>query len=91
MWEGGETIEFSGKAVTNLANDDNIMSKSGKILLTSHLSSEYDFKDIDGSTPNDFTSVKYLMNSSGHTWLAALFPSFVRVPLFVVHFGSYKF
>lgn len=91
MWEGGESIEFSGKAVTRLACDDKIMSKTGKILLTSHLSSEYDFKDTDGTTPSDFTSVKYLMAASGHTWLAAWTPSFVRVPLFIVHFGSYKF
>lgn len=91
VWDGGESIEFSGKAVTRLAVDEKIMTKTGKILLTSHLSSEYEFKDIDGLTPSDFTSVKYLMASSGHTWLAACIPSFVRVPLFLVHFGSYKF
>ena len=77
--------------MTRLACDEKIMSKTGKILLTSHLSSEYDFKDTDGSTPSDFTSVKYLMAASGHTWLAKWVPSFVRVPLFIVHFGSYKF
>ena len=91
VWESGESIEFSGKAVACLANDENIMSKTGKILLTNHLSAEYGFTDIDGSTPSDYTSVKYLMNSRGHTWLASLIPSFVHIPLFVVHFGSYKF
>jgi len=91
IFEKGESIEFPGKAVAYLANDDNIMSKSGKILLTSHLSGEYNFQDIDGTTPGDFTSVKYLMESSGHTWLSALIPGFIRIPLFIVHFGSYKF
>ena len=91
LWQDGETIEFAGKAVTRLAADKNIMGKTGKILLTSHLSSEYGFKDVDGSTPSDFTSVSHLMGASGHTWLASWIPSFVRVPLFIVHFGSYKF
>jgi len=91
VWEGGESIEFSGKAITRLANDDQLMKKTGKILLTSHLATEYDFVDVDGTTPKDFTSVKYLMAASGHTWLAALVPSFVRIPLWVVHFGSNKF
>jgi len=91
VWEGGESIEFSGKAITRLANDDQLMKKTGKILLTSHLATEYDFVDVDGTTPKDFTSVKYLMAASGHTWIAALVPSFVRIPLWVVHFGSNKF
>jgi len=91
VWEGGESIEFSGKAITRLACDDQLMKKTGKILLTSHLSSEYDFVDVDGTTPKDFTSVQYLMAASGHTWLAALVPSFVRIPLWLVHFGSNKF
>ena len=91
LWQDGETIEFAGKAVTSLAADKNIMARTGKILLTSHLSSEYGFKDVDGSTPSDFTSVSHLMGASGHTWLASWIPSFVRVPLFIVHFGSYKF
>ena len=91
MWEAGETIEFLGKAVAHLAADDKIMSKSGKILLTSNLSHEYEFRDVDGLVPSDFLSIKYLLQSSGHTWLAAAIPAFVRIPLFVVHFGSYKF
>ena len=91
VWEGGESIEFSGKAITRLASDDQLIKKTGKILLTSHLSSEYDFVDVDGTTPKDFTSVQYLMAASGHTWLAALVPSFVRIPLWLVHFGSNKF
>ena len=91
MWEKGESIEFSGKAVAHLANDSNIMSKSGKILLTTHLASEYGFTDVDGVAPSDMLSVKYLLQTGGHTWLAAVVPSCVRVPLFVVHFGSYKF
>jgi dehydrogenase/reductase SDR family protein 1 len=91
LFSTGETTEFAGKAVTRLACDDKIMSKTGKILLTSHLSSEYEFKDIDGTTPSDFTSVRYLVGASGHTWLASWIPSFLRVPLFVIHFGSNKF
>ena len=92
LWGGGESIEFAGKAVANPAADvETIMSKSGKILWTSHLSREYKFEDVDGRDPSDFLSVKYLMELSGHTWLSAIVPSFIRVPLFLVHQQSYKF
>ena len=67
------------------------MEKSGKILLNAHLASEYGFKDIDGSTPLDFTSLKYVLAATGHEWIASLVPSFVRMPLWLVHLGSNKF
>ena len=90
-WDGAESPEFSGKAIAALATDKEIMKKTGKIFLNTHLASEYGFLDIDGSTPNDFTSLKYVMAATGHDWLAAFVPSFVRIPLWLVHLGSNKF
>jgi dehydrogenase/reductase SDR family protein 1 len=90
MFEGGESIELSGQAVAHLAADANIMSKSGRILMTGDLAREYGFVDVDGET-HDMRSVSKYLAGKGHTWIAAVIPGFIRVPLFVLHYMSYKF
>ncbi|KAK7945133.1 hypothetical protein WMY93_000861 [Mugilogobius chulae] len=44
----GETTELSGKCIVNLAKDKNLMSLTGKILMTSDLARRYGIQDIDG-------------------------------------------
>ena len=36
-------------------------------------------------------SLKSMLLSRKYDWTAALTPSFIRVPLSLMHFGSYKF
>lgn len=48
IFENGETTEYPGKAVVALAKDPNRIKKTGRILITSDLGSEYGFVDIDG-------------------------------------------
>ena len=48
VFEEGETVEYPGKAVVALAKDPNKIKKTGRILITSDLGSEYGFLDIDG-------------------------------------------
>ena len=86
----GETTEFAGMAITHIAQDPKKLDKSGKILLTCDLANEYGFKDLDGSV-HDFRSVSYLLNASGHTWLGAVIPGFVRIPLTLMHLRGNKF
>jgi len=86
----GETIEFAGMAISHLAQDSNKHSKTGRILLTCDLAREYRFKDTDGSI-HDVRSISELLTAYGHTWLGAIIPSFVRVPLTLLHYRGYKF
>jgi dehydrogenase/reductase SDR family member 1 len=44
-----------GRAVVALANDDNVMRKSGQVLVAAALAQEYGFTDTDGSTPRPLT------------------------------------
>merc|ERR1719186_587849 len=83
--------KFAGKAIRYLAVDNNIINKTGKILLTLELAREYGFVDIDGGLPADYRQVNYWMNKYGHTWLAALTPDFIRMPMMVLHMASNKF
>lgn len=91
VFENGETIEYAGKTVVHLAADPNIMARSGKILLTSDIGREFGFVDTNGKIPIDFRQVKVLVAYGGYSGLAALIPDFIRVPLWLMHFGSYKF
>ena len=86
----GETIEFAGMAVANLAMDKAKMAKTGKILLTCDLAREYGFKDLDGDV-HDIRSVSVLASAYGYNFLSKFIPSFIRIPLFSMHMGANKF
>jgi len=90
-FEGGESIEFAGKAVVHLAADSNIMQRTGKIVNTVDLAQEFGFKDVDGTLPKDFRSVKSILERAGWTSTAAFIPQFIKVPNYLLHFASYKF
>merc|ERR1711936_1404268 len=91
VFENGGTIEFAGKVVVHLAADKNIMARSGEIINTADIGREFGFVDTNGKSPIDFRQVKVLVAFGGFPGLAAMIPDFVRIPLWVMHFGSYKF
>ena len=38
-----------------------------------------------------YRQVNSLLAYGGYTWMASLVPNFLKVPLWIMHFGSYKF
>lgn len=50
-----ESPQFIGRAVAALANDPNLMQKSGQVLVAAALALEYGFTDIDGKQPRPLT------------------------------------
>jgi dehydrogenase/reductase SDR family protein 1 len=48
---GGESPQFSGRAVAALAADPKRMEKTGRALVVAELAEEYRFTDVDGSMP----------------------------------------
>ena len=91
LFEKGETPEFAGQCIARLVTDPNIMMKSGKIIMTCDLGREYDLHDKEGHLPTDMCSVQSLLRKSGHTWMAGLTPSFVRIPKWLLSLGGNKF
>jgi len=91
MFEVGETPEFSGQCVVKLAEDANIMSRTGRIITTAELAEEYNLSDTNGSLPFNIFSVSTSLTFSGHTWLAAMFPRWVKFPRWVVALLGNKF
>jgi len=91
VFEKGETIEFAGKAIVALAADEEVIKKTGRILQTRDLANEYKFQEDDGSLPPDMRQVNNLLAYAGYNWLSYVVPSFIRIPMWVMHFGSYKF
>lgn len=52
-----ETSQFVGMGIAALALDENVISKSGSILIAAELGKEYGFKEIDGSQPIPFDTL----------------------------------
>ncbi|CAJ0606381.1 unnamed protein product [Cylicocyclus nassatus] len=86
-----ESPEFVGKAVVALASDKKVINKSGKVWMTYDIARDYGFKDIDGKMPMDIRRVATAMQHFGFDRLAAFVPSFIRIPLWALHFATYKF
>ena len=91
VFETGETPEFAGQCIAALATDPNIMNKTGKIVMTCDLGNEYGLKDKDGHSPMDMCSVKTALLQTKYSWMAAMTPSFVRIPKWLLSLGGNKF
>merc|ERR1719402_1583437 len=89
LFERGETIEFSGIVCAYLAAETNIMSRSGKIILTTDVANEYGFNDIDGKSPIDLRQIRSLIAYAGYPGLFPWMPGFLKLPFWLMHFGSY--
>ena len=50
-----ESPQFSGRVIAALADDPNLMSKSGRVWIGAALAEEYGIKDIDGKQPRPVT------------------------------------
>jgi NAD(P)-dependent dehydrogenase (short-subunit alcohol dehydrogenase family) len=50
-----ESPEFLGRAVAALADDDEVMRQSGRVLVAAQLAREYGFSDVDGKLPTPLT------------------------------------
>ncbi|XP_072051984.1 dehydrogenase/reductase SDR family member 1-like [Amphiura filiformis] len=90
-WLSKESPEFAGKAIIHLATDRNIMKKSGRIVWTADLANEYGYTDVDGVSPPNFRSLKVCLSLTGHTWLAAITPSFIKCPFWILAVMTHKF
>jgi dehydrogenase/reductase SDR family protein 1 len=53
-----ESSQFVGRAIASLGSDENIMSKTGQILVAAQLAKEYGFKDIDGTQPLPYDTLE---------------------------------
>jgi len=93
----GETTAFPGRCIVALAQDPDLLQRSGKILLTCDLADEYGLIDVDGRVPSNIRSVKAIVNTP---WVGAptllkvlawFIPSFVKIPKWLLHLASNKF
>lgn len=92
MFSQAETTELSGRCIVELAKDKNLMSFTGKVLLTCDLARRYGLQDVDGRDIIDYTSLKFLLTQSPYmSWLSVITPSFIRVPRFVFSLAASKF
>jgi dehydrogenase/reductase SDR family member 1 len=50
-----ESPQFSGRVIAALANDPNLMSRTGRVWVGAELAQEYGIQDIDGKHPRPVT------------------------------------
>jgi len=50
-----ESPQFVGRVIAALANDPNVMSRTGQVLVAAALAEEYGLQDIDGKQPRPLT------------------------------------
>ncbi|XP_056599312.1 dehydrogenase/reductase SDR family member 1 [Triplophysa dalaica] len=92
VFANGETTELSGRCIVELAKDKNLMSMTGKVLMTCDLARRYGLKDIDGRSVVDYTSLKFMVSQIPYmSWLSIITPSFIRVPRFMLNLANGKF
>ena len=91
MFEKGETPEFSGQCIAAMAQDPDVMSMTGKIVMTYDLGQKYGLQDKPGHQPMDMRSLSQGFQRTGRTWMAAIVPGFVRIPKWVFALGGNKF
>ena len=91
LFENGETLEFSGRAVAKLAADPNNIKKTGRVLLTADLAREYGLVDDNGLVTGEMREIRAALAAAGWTTLAAFVPRFLRIPHFFFYMGGYKF
>ena len=75
MFTKGESSELTGLAISHLASDADIIKRSGKIITTTDVAMEYDFTDIDGSVPKEF-SVGKENDIPGVYWFSEMISKF---------------
>lgn len=85
--ENAESPEFSGKCIVKLAEDPDIIKKSGHILMTAEIGREYGLKDIDGRAIQSMRQVNQFPGVPGIRWL----PNWVRIPSWMLALGGNKF
>ncbi|KAG8013897.1 Dehydrogenase/reductase SDR family member 1 [Nibea albiflora] len=92
IFANGESTEVSGKCIVALAKDKNLMSLTGKVLMTCDLARRYGIQDIDGRSVTDYTSLKFLLTQVPYlSWLSAFVPSFIHLPRFVLNMANNRF
>mmetsp|Transcript_43160 Transcript_43160/g.84384 ORF Transcript_43160/g.84384 Transcript_43160/m.84384 type:complete len:371 (+) Transcript_43160:31-1143(+) len=89
MFSRGETPLYSGFAVAALARDKKVMSLTGKTLITEDVGERYNFREADGTKPNNFRSIKSnLVHMPG---VARFVPRWIKVPKWVLAVMFNKF
>ncbi|XP_016316476.1 dehydrogenase/reductase SDR family member 1 isoform X1 [Sinocyclocheilus anshuiensis] len=91
IFNKGETTEFTGRCIVELAKDKSLTSMTGQVLMTCDLARRYGLKDVDGRSVMDYTSLKFVVSQVPYvSWLSVFTPSFIRVPRSMLSLGSGK-
>nr|CDS23763.1 Dehydrogenase:reductase SDR family [Echinococcus granulosus] len=77
-----ESPELTGRIIAAIAMEtrEELLARSGRVFIVADVANSLGIHDIDGRSPVSFRSYKILLQVAGWKRLAALVPSFLKVP-----------
>ena len=95
IFEDGETPEFSGKVVVQLAQDPDIMKYTSKVVLSAEYAQRFGLKDIDGRVIPSVRQMNFILSKyvlpQQLKFLTCFIPGFIKLPYFVFDLLSSKY
>lgn len=93
IFEEGESVEFGGKIIAQMALDPKIMSYTGKIVLGSDYALTHGIKDIDGRvipSHRSFQNLAPFMLPKNLKFLADIVPKSAKIPQACIDIANSK-
>jgi dehydrogenase/reductase SDR family protein 1 len=94
VFEKGESIEFSGKIIVDMAQDPNIIKLTSRVIIGAEYARSKGIRDIDNREIMSFRQVKGLIamySPKNFQFLSAFVPAFVKIPQFLLDILNSKF
>lgn len=94
MFQEGESVEFSGKVIVQMAQDPQIMKHTSKCVLSAEYAKKYNIKDVDNREIYSFRQLKSIAHyglPDSLQFLVNFIPGFLKVPQFVLDIMNSKF
>lgn len=94
VFEKGESIEFSGKIIVDMAKDPNIHKLTSKIIIAADYAQAKGIKDLNNREITSIRQIKGLVENYAPPsiqWTSAYIPGFLKIPQFVLDILNSKF
>ena len=95
VFEQGESIEYSGKVIVEMASDPNISKYSSKVVISAEYANAHGIRDVDNRVIHSIREVGPILENfilpPPLKFIGRIIPGFVKIPQFVLDIINSKF
>jgi hypothetical protein len=95
IFQEGESIEYSGKIIVQMAQDSKIIKQTARVVIGAEYGQSHGIRDIDNRVIYSHRQVKALLSMfvlpDNLKFITNFIPSFVKIPQFVIDIATSKF